>query len=52
MHILVAEDNAKQAELIGAYLRRKSHEVTRVADGRAVLDECRGTARTWWCWTW
>jgi DNA-binding response OmpR family regulator len=41
MHILVAEDNPKQAELIGAYLRRESHQVTWVADGRAVLDACR-----------
>jgi DNA-binding response OmpR family regulator len=41
MRILVAEDNPKQAELIGAYLRRESHEVTWVADGRAVLDACR-----------
>ncbi len=41
MRILVAEDNPKQAELIGAYLRRAGHEVIRVADGRAVLEECR-----------
>ena len=41
MHILVAEDNPKQAELIGAYLRRENHQVTWVADGRAVLDACR-----------
>ena len=41
MHILVAEDNPKQAELIGAYLRSDGHRVTWVADGRAVLDACR-----------
>jgi DNA-binding response OmpR family regulator len=39
--ILVAEDNPKQAELVGAYLRREGHRVTPAADGRAVLEHFR-----------
>jgi DNA-binding response OmpR family regulator len=39
--ILIAEDNPKQAELAGAYLRREGHEVTSVGDGPAVLEHCR-----------
>ena len=39
--ILIAEDNPKQAEVAGAYLRREGHRVTCVADGRAALDEHR-----------
>jgi DNA-binding response OmpR family regulator len=39
--ILIAEDNAKQAELAGAYLRREGHRVTCVVDGQAVLERYR-----------
>ena len=39
--ILIAEDNPKQAELAGAYLRRAGHRVTCVGDGRAVLERHR-----------
>jgi DNA-binding response OmpR family regulator len=39
--ILVAEDNPKQADLVGAYLRREGHRVTSAADGRAVLERFR-----------
>ncbi|MEV6302524.1 response regulator transcription factor [Actinoplanes sp. NPDC051861] len=38
--ILVAEDNPKQADLAGAYLRREGHRVTCVGDGDAVLELC------------
>ncbi|WP_030644474.1 MULTISPECIES: response regulator transcription factor [Streptomyces] len=40
-HVVVAEDDAKQAELIRRYLERESHGVTLVQDGRAALDEIR-----------
>jgi DNA-binding response OmpR family regulator len=39
--ILIAEDNAKQAELAVAYLRREGHLVTRVEDGPAALEKHR-----------
>ncbi len=41
IEILIAEDNPKQAELAGAYLRGAGHRVTCVADGRAALDRHR-----------
>jgi DNA-binding response OmpR family regulator len=40
-HILVAEDNANQAELIRRYLEHDGHEVVVVHDGRAAIDETR-----------
>ncbi|MEV5989118.1 response regulator transcription factor [Streptomyces sp. NPDC052051] len=40
-HVVVAEDDVKQAELIRRYLERESHGVTLVQDGRAALDEIR-----------
>ena len=40
-HILVAEDDGKQAELIRRYLDHEGHTATLVRDGRAALDEAR-----------
>lgn len=40
-HIVVAEDDEKQAELIRRYLTREQHSVTVVHDGRAALDQVR-----------
>jgi len=40
-HILVAEDDAKQAELIRRYLEHDHHTVTVVGDGRSAIDEAR-----------
>ncbi|MER6990109.1 response regulator transcription factor [Saccharopolyspora hirsuta] len=40
-HVLVAEDDPKQAELIRRYLERDDHRVVVVADGRAAIDEAR-----------
>ncbi|MER5393003.1 response regulator transcription factor [Saccharopolyspora sp. NPDC002686] len=40
-HVLVAEDDPKQAELIRRYLERDDHQVVLVADGRAAIDEAR-----------
>ncbi|WP_399895643.1 response regulator transcription factor [Streptomyces sp. BBFR51] len=40
-HVVVAEDDTKQAELIRRYLEHESHGVTLVQDGRAALDEIR-----------
>ncbi|WP_213012493.1 response regulator transcription factor [Paractinoplanes toevensis] len=40
-HVLVAEDDAKQAELVRRYLEHDGHTVTVVGDGRAALDEWR-----------
>ncbi|HEX8629048.1 MAG TPA: response regulator transcription factor [Catenuloplanes sp.] len=39
--ILVAEDDAKQANLIRFYLEHQGHQVIAVADGRTALDVCR-----------
>jgi DNA-binding response OmpR family regulator len=39
--ILVAEDDAKQANLIRFYLEHQGHRVTAVGDGRTALDVCR-----------
>ena len=39
--VLVAEDDAKQAELIRRYLRREEHAVLVVSDGRAAIDQVR-----------
>jgi DNA-binding response OmpR family regulator len=41
VRILVAEDDAKQANLIRMYLERDGHQVHVVGDGRAVLDRCQ-----------
>ncbi|WP_371674552.1 response regulator transcription factor [Streptomyces sp. NBC_00289] len=38
---MVAEDDAKQAELVRRYLEHEGHTVTVVEDGRAALDEVR-----------
>jgi len=40
-HILVAEDDAKQAELIRRYLEHDHHTVTVVGDGRRAIDDAR-----------
>ena len=42
-HIVVAEDDEKQAELVRRYLEREQHSVIVVSDGRAALDEVRRT---------
>jgi DNA-binding response OmpR family regulator len=39
--ILVAEDDAKQADLVRMYLEREGHAVSVVRDGRAALDQVR-----------
>jgi DNA-binding response OmpR family regulator len=39
--IVVAEDDAKQAELVRRYLEHEGHAVTVVADGRGALEEVR-----------
>jgi DNA-binding response OmpR family regulator len=39
--VLVAEDDAKQAELVRRYLRREDHSVLVVSDGRAAIDHVR-----------
>ncbi|MEV7871064.1 response regulator transcription factor [Streptomyces sp. NPDC088124] len=39
--IMVAEDDAKQAELVRRYLEHEGHSVTVVADGRAALEGVR-----------
>ena len=36
--VLIAEDDAEIAEILGAYLTREGFRVVRVADGRAALD--------------
>ncbi|MCX4911023.1 response regulator transcription factor [Streptomyces sp. NBC_00878] len=38
---MVAEDDAKQAELVRRYLEHEGHTVTVVEDGRAALEEVR-----------
>jgi len=40
-HILIAEDDAKQAELVRRYLEHDHHTVTVVGDGRSAIDEAR-----------
>ncbi|WP_327111947.1 response regulator transcription factor [Streptomyces sp. NBC_01341] len=40
-HVIVAEDDAKQAELIRRYLEREGHAVTVVSDGLAALEQAR-----------
>jgi DNA-binding response OmpR family regulator len=40
-NIMVAEDDAKQAELVRRYLEHEGHTVTVVEDGRAALEEVR-----------
>lgn len=40
-HVLVAEDDAGQAEVIRRYLEREGHTATIVHDGRAAIDEAR-----------
>lgn len=41
-HIVLAEDDEKQAELVRQYLEHDHHSVVVVADGRAAIDEARG----------
>ena len=40
-HVVVAEDDRKQAELVRRYLEHEGHRVTVVHDGRAALEEIR-----------
>ncbi|ONI81027.1 DNA-binding response regulator [Actinosynnema sp. ALI-1.44] len=40
-HVVLAEDDHKQAELVRRYLEREHHTVTVVHDGRCALDEVR-----------
>jgi len=40
-HVMVAEDDLKQAELVRLYLRDAGHTVVVVHDGRSVIDEVR-----------
>ncbi|MFE2942062.1 response regulator transcription factor [Streptomyces sp. NPDC059255] len=40
-NIMVAEDDAKQAELVRRYLEHEGHSVTVVVDGRAALEGVR-----------
>lgn len=40
-HIIVAEDNPNQAELVRRYLEHDGHSVLVVHDGRAAIDETR-----------
>lgn len=40
-HVLVAEDDPKQAELIRRYLEHETHRVTVVHDGRTALEQVR-----------
>ena len=40
-HVLVAEDDVKQASVVRRYLEREGHTVLVVHDGRAALDEVR-----------
>ncbi|MFJ5259804.1 response regulator transcription factor [Streptomyces sp. NPDC088387] len=40
-HVMVAEDDIDQAELIRRYLEHEGHTVTATGDGRAVLDQLR-----------
>ncbi|WP_282082199.1 response regulator transcription factor [Streptomyces tendae] len=41
-HVMVAEDDADQAELVRRYLEHEGHEVTLAHDGRSALDLLRG----------
>ncbi|MBQ0953054.1 MULTISPECIES: response regulator [Streptomyces] len=43
-HILVAEDDERQAQVLRMYLRSLGHDATVVHDGRA-----RSTPRAGWC---
>ncbi|WP_405387125.1 response regulator transcription factor [Streptomyces sp. NBC_01102] len=40
-HVIVAEDDPKQAELVRRYLEREGHVVTVVGDGLAALEQVR-----------
>ncbi|MFE7588452.1 response regulator transcription factor [Kitasatospora sp. NPDC057512] len=40
-HVVVAEDDPKQADLVRLYLEREGHRVIVVHDGRAALEEAR-----------
>ncbi|MFC8592327.1 response regulator transcription factor [Streptomyces atroolivaceus] len=40
-NVIVAEDDAKQAELVRRYLEREGHAVTVVSDGLAALEQAR-----------
>ncbi|MGW5675546.1 response regulator transcription factor [Streptomyces sp. NPDC003860] len=40
-HVMIAEDDDKQAELVRRYLQREGHTVTVVTDGRAAVEQIR-----------
>ncbi|MFB7122129.1 response regulator transcription factor [Kitasatospora sp. NPDC056273] len=40
-HVVVAEDDPKQADLVRLYLEREGHHVVVVHDGRSALEEAR-----------
>ncbi|MGW4030389.1 response regulator transcription factor [Streptomyces sp. NPDC004838] len=43
-HVMIAEDDDKQAELVRRYLERDGHAVTVVRDGRAAIESVRHRA--------
>ncbi|MFF0448226.1 response regulator transcription factor [Streptomyces sp. NPDC004609] len=43
-HVMIAEDDEKQAELVRRYLERDGHTVTLVHDGRAAVESVRHRA--------
>ncbi|MEU5718732.1 response regulator transcription factor [Streptomyces sp. NPDC020403] len=43
-HVMVAEDDVKQAELVRRYLEREGHAVTVVGDGLTALEQVRQEA--------
>ncbi|MGV9311566.1 response regulator transcription factor [Streptomyces sp. NPDC003691] len=43
-HVMIAEDDEKQAELVRRYLLREGHSVTLVTDGRAAVEAVRHRA--------
>lgn len=46
-NIVVAEDDAKQAELVRRYLEHEGHAVTVVEDGRTALERSGTRNPTW-----
>jgi DNA-binding response OmpR family regulator len=51
-HVLIAEDDEMQAELLRRYLEHDGHTIAVVHNGRAAIDEVRVRQnRICWCST-
>ena len=48
-HLLMIEDDARLAAMVGEYLTQSGFVVTYMPDGELAWARCRTSRSTWWC---